>query len=78
MATDNVCVGYARECERLAGLTSDPQLQEQLLKMAREWMAMAEEPPAFNVLTPNSWAPRNKLKLKDWFGASPRAHRVRP
>jgi hypothetical protein len=41
MVIDDDCVGYARECVRLAGLTKDPQVQEQLLNMAREWMAVA-------------------------------------
>jgi hypothetical protein len=38
---DDDCIGYARECVRLAGLTQDPELQDQLLDMAREWMATA-------------------------------------
>jgi hypothetical protein len=38
---DDDCIGYARECVRLAGLTHDPQLRDQLLNMAREWMATA-------------------------------------
>lgn len=33
--------GYARECIRLAGLTDDPQIKEQLILMAREWMNAA-------------------------------------
>ena len=37
MATDEECVGYARECVRLAGLATDYELQEQLLQMARNW-----------------------------------------
>jgi hypothetical protein len=53
MATDDECMGYAAECERLAGLTSDPQLKEEFLKMAREWKAMATQaPPGFDVLAP--------------------------
>ena len=38
---DDECVDYARECVRLAGLTDNPELREQLLNMAREWMATA-------------------------------------
>ena len=38
---DDDCIGYARECVRLAGLTKDPELRDQLLNMAREWMATA-------------------------------------
>ena len=38
---DDDCIGYARECVRLAGLTQDPELRDQLLNMAREWMATA-------------------------------------
>jgi NADH:ubiquinone oxidoreductase subunit D len=41
MATDKECVGYARECVRLARLTQDQRIREQLLNMAREWMAVA-------------------------------------
>ena len=41
MATDEECVGYARECVRLAGLATDKELREQLLQMARHWMAEA-------------------------------------
>jgi hypothetical protein len=40
-ATDDDCLGYARECVRLAGLTHDEQLRDQLLNMAREWMSVA-------------------------------------
>jgi hypothetical protein len=48
MATDNERVDYARECVRLAGLTQDPQIRDQLLSMAGEWMtsAMREQAPA--------------------------------
>jgi hypothetical protein len=41
MTSDEECVEYARECVRLAGLTKDLQLRDQLLNMAREWMAAA-------------------------------------
>jgi hypothetical protein len=42
--TDEECVGYARECERLATLCSDQEVREQLLQMARNWMAEAARP----------------------------------
>jgi hypothetical protein len=46
---DQECMGYARECVRLATLASDPTLQQQLLMMALEWMATAmDEPPFFD------------------------------
>jgi hypothetical protein len=32
---------YARDCVRLAQLTEDQEIREQLMKMAREWMAAA-------------------------------------
>ena len=41
MVTDEECVDYARECVRLAGLTADQEIRDQLLNMAREWMAAA-------------------------------------
>jgi hypothetical protein len=39
-ASDKNCDGYARECVRLANLTSDPNIRDQLMQMAREWMAV--------------------------------------
>ena len=41
MVTDEESVDYARECVRLAGLTADQEIRDQLLNMAREWMAAA-------------------------------------
>jgi hypothetical protein len=41
MACDQEMEGYARECVRLAHQTVDPEIREQLLQMAREWMAVA-------------------------------------
>jgi hypothetical protein len=41
MATDKSMAGYARDCIRLAGLTSDPEIREQLLKMAGQWTEAA-------------------------------------
>jgi hypothetical protein len=39
MTIDHECEGYARECVRLANLTSDPRIRDQLMQIAREWMA---------------------------------------
>ena len=41
MRTDEECVEYARDCVRLAGLTEDQEIRDQLLNMAREWMGAA-------------------------------------
>jgi hypothetical protein len=41
MVTDEEYVDYARECVRLAGLTADQAIRDQLLNMARKWMAAA-------------------------------------
>jgi hypothetical protein len=41
MTIDNECEGYARDCVRRAGLVKDQHPQDQLLDMAREWMAAA-------------------------------------
>jgi hypothetical protein len=41
MVTDQECVNFARECVRLAGMTSDPEMREQMLKLARQWLANA-------------------------------------
>jgi len=42
---DDQYIAYARDCERLARLSSDPHIREQLLQMAREWMAAAMHEP---------------------------------
>jgi hypothetical protein len=41
MASDREMEAYARECVRLAQRTDDSKIREQLLQMAREWMAAA-------------------------------------
>jgi hypothetical protein len=41
MATDKESMAYARECVRLAGLTDEPEIRDQLFALAREWMAAA-------------------------------------
>jgi hypothetical protein len=41
VASDQEMESYARECVRLAQLTDDSNIREQLLQMAREWMAAA-------------------------------------
>ena len=55
MASDQEMEGYARECVRLAQQTDDPTIREQLLQMAREWMAAAmDEEKAPELKTPPS------------------------
>ena len=62
MAIDKECVGYARDCERLAGLTNDRELRERLLQMAREWMAMSIRHKHASRLKPvNPFEPEDKL-----------------
>jgi hypothetical protein len=34
MATDRECVDYAHECMRLAGLTDEPEIRDQLCALA--------------------------------------------
>jgi hypothetical protein len=41
MATDNKMEAYASELVRLAGLSSDPIIREQMLAMARQWKEAA-------------------------------------
>jgi hypothetical protein len=52
MPSDKDIEGYARECVRLAQLTTDPQIRERLFQMAREWMAVAMQQES--ALEPNS------------------------
>jgi hypothetical protein len=41
MATNNKMEEYASELVRLAGLSSDPIIREQMLAMARQWKEAA-------------------------------------
>jgi hypothetical protein len=41
-ADEDDCVSYACECVRLAGLTDHDVIREQLLKLARHWIAATE------------------------------------
>jgi hypothetical protein len=41
MTLDKEMEGYARDCVRFAYLTSNPDMRESLLQLAREWMAAA-------------------------------------
>jgi hypothetical protein len=41
MATDEECMAYAREYVRLAGLTDELEIRDQLFALTREWMAAA-------------------------------------
>ena len=41
MATDKCMEGFARACIRLAGMTSDAEIRESLLKMAGQWTEAA-------------------------------------
>jgi hypothetical protein len=45
VANDEDCIQYARDCDRLARAATDPHLREQLLQMAREWLAAAMNEP---------------------------------
>jgi hypothetical protein len=41
MSNSQDCFGFARECEQIARLVNNPKLREQLVQMAREWIAQA-------------------------------------
>ena len=41
MATDQECLDFARECVRLAAMTSDQDMRDHLLTLARQWMTSA-------------------------------------
>jgi hypothetical protein len=42
MASGQECVGYARECVRLAEMTSDQDVRDHLLTLARQWISAAD------------------------------------
>ena len=41
MASEEECMAHARECVRLAGLTDDLNVRDQLIDLARSWVAAA-------------------------------------
>jgi hypothetical protein len=41
MTLDKEMEGYARDCVRFAYLTTNPDMRESLLQLAREWMDAA-------------------------------------
>ena len=67
MITDDECVGYARECARLAALTTNNQIREQLMQLAREWMAFAMHEKKVP-------APRAEKKMQQQQQVQPREH----
>ena len=68
MAIDTECVGYARDCARLAQKTNDPDLRERLLQMAREWMAVAMREDNLPVRYPR---PRRSARALRKIGLAP-------
>jgi hypothetical protein len=42
LASDNECLRHARECVRLAGLTDDLTVRDQLLDLAKNWFSAAQ------------------------------------
>ena len=41
--SENICYAAAHECCRLADMTDDPEVRSELLKLARQWTALAIE-----------------------------------
>jgi hypothetical protein len=41
MTIDEKCMAHARECVRLAGLTDDQEVRDQLIALARDWIVAA-------------------------------------
>jgi hypothetical protein len=64
MATDDKCLRVAHEYARLAGLTKERNVQDQLLDLARGWTAIAqhERPSDARMLrfTPASTSPETQ------------------
>jgi hypothetical protein len=40
---DEKCLAHARECVRLAGLTDDQEVRDQLIALARDWLVAARK-----------------------------------
>jgi hypothetical protein len=45
MASEKECMSHADECVRLAGLTDDLTVRDQLLDLARDWIFAAQQEP---------------------------------
>jgi len=43
MTIDQKCMAHARECVRLAGLTDDQEVRDQLITLARGWIVAARK-----------------------------------
>jgi len=43
MTIDEKCMAHARECVRLAGLTDDQEVRDQLIALARAWIVAARK-----------------------------------
>jgi hypothetical protein len=43
--SDKECMSYAAECVRLAGLTDDMIIRDQLLDLAQDWIFAAQQAP---------------------------------
>jgi phosphopantothenoylcysteine synthetase/decarboxylase len=43
MTIDEKCMAHARECVRLAGLTDDQEVRDQLIALARDWLVAARK-----------------------------------
>jgi phosphopantothenoylcysteine synthetase/decarboxylase len=43
MTIDEKCMAHARECVRLAGLTDDQEVRDQLIALARDWIVAARK-----------------------------------
>src|SRR6516162_1748658 len=43
MTVDEKCMAHARECVRLAGLTDDQEVRDQLIAQSRDWIVAARK-----------------------------------
>jgi hypothetical protein len=52
MTSDKECAAYARDCVRLADLTTDEEIRAQLLKLAGYWTEAAAHERLARVVDP--------------------------
>jgi hypothetical protein len=43
MASEKECMDHATECVRLASLTDDIAVRDQLVELAEDWISMAQQ-----------------------------------
>jgi hypothetical protein len=64
MTSDKECAAYARDCVRLAGLVTDKEIRDELLKLASYWTEAAAHERLARAVDPLSQSKLKREKIK--------------